>query len=684
MCDPFLGMGIGAEDLSVLLELPEALVASALELRLKATSTSLSNASQRIELSAPDGRTIVIHDHELVGPDFDLTFSDSGVRYHDAHLTSGLAVQPRYPLSFALFADQELEAGIWTAYCDITGETSQLDELCLRIFANPCDLTAPTDVVATVSGGSVVLSWENGDTYDAVELFMGGQVAARLEGDVKSFETDVLQPGPYRFDIEGVRGEDQCRARGESVFVDVGLETYCAEPGSTIRAGAILEHEIEVDAGRLVDEVEVKLEIAAPGTGPLTITLVSPEGTEITLHEQREASGGLNVIFSDRGRANTPVLLPDFECECRVRPQGPGSFSDLSGHDATGAWRITVSNDAVSSVATLSRWCVRVYGLCESSGPMALACDPSATGVELGWMVDVPHDAIYVYRDEIPIAVLPEMSESILDSGVEAGHHTYHLATEDDGCLAVSGGCGVDYRMVSICSTDALDGDPVWFTGSRVTTGLRVRLDEIEVSVELSAGSLDTPYLELESPWGTTVILASGVRVPAAGDDSLLVHFADRGAPFEGRHLVNGGIVAPAGPGRLSDLAGEMSQGPQPWTLRFFRLERIDRWCVRMFVNEAEELGAIFRRGDADGSDTVSPLLDALFLLTYGFLDGPVPPCLDAADIDDSGALSPLLDALYLLQWAFVEGPAPPAPGGGCGPDETSDDLDCAKPAACE
>lgn len=95
-----------------------------------------------------------------------------------------------------------------------------------------------------------------------------------------------------------------------------------------------------------------------------------------------------------------------------------------------------------------------------------------------------------------------------------------------------------------------------------------------------------------------------------------------------------------------------------------------------------------FRRGDADGNGSVLALIDGLFLLVWGFSDGPEPPCLDAADANNNGSVSALLDALYVLQWAFTSGPAPPSPGTAtCGPDPEglSDGVGCdTSPAICD
>ena len=86
-----------------------------------------------------------------------------------------------------------------------------------------------------------------------------------------------------------------------------------------------------------------------------------------------------------------------------------------------------------------------------------------------------------------------------------------------------------------------------------------------------------------------------------------------------------------------------------------------------------------FLRGDVNGDGSVNAIVDSVFLLFYQFLDGPAPPCLDAADVDDDGTINGLADALFLLGWGHMPGASPPpAPGPfDCGPDPTRDPLGC-------
>ena len=93
-----------------------------------------------------------------------------------------------------------------------------------------------------------------------------------------------------------------------------------------------------------------------------------------------------------------------------------------------------------------------------------------------------------------------------------------------------------------------------------------------------------------------------------------------------------------------------------------------------------------FLRGDCDGDGRAGGnVTDALFLLTYNFLEGPRPGCLAACDADGDGLVEgQVTDAVYLLMYSFLGGPAPVAPFPACGMGELTGDaaLGCASPLA--
>ncbi|MCI0651205.1 MAG: PKD domain-containing protein [Planctomycetes bacterium] len=117
----------------------------------------------------------------------------------------------------------------------------------------------------------------------------------------------------------------------------------------------------------------------------------------------------------------------------------------------------------------------------------------------------------------------------------------------------------------------------------------------------------------------------------------------------------------------------------------YFVSVEVSNPCGNILRENEIAAGIRFRRGDVDGNEKVVALTDALYLLTWGFLDGAPPACRMAADADDDGSVSALTDSLHLLLWTFANGPPPPAPGASdCGFDGTPDDLDCASPpSAC-
>jgi hypothetical protein len=104
-----------------------------------------------------------------------------------------------------------------------------------------------------------------------------------------------------------------------------------------------------------------------------------------------------------------------------------------------------------------------------------------------------------------------------------------------------------------------------------------------------------------------------------------------------------------------------------------------------------------FLRGDANNSGKVD-ISDAQYILSFLFLGGPAPKCLDAGDTnddtrdtDDDTSTLDLSDGVYLLNWLFLGGRIPPPPSPPdeigeapvCGPDPTFDDIGCDGPVEC-
>ncbi len=88
-----------------------------------------------------------------------------------------------------------------------------------------------------------------------------------------------------------------------------------------------------------------------------------------------------------------------------------------------------------------------------------------------------------------------------------------------------------------------------------------------------------------------------------------------------------------------------------------------------------------FIRGDAN-TDGMLDIADGIFLLSYLFVNGPNPPCDDAADANDDGRID-LGDPIRILGYFFRGEDPIPAPHPHCGIDPTADQLGCEVYTAC-
>ncbi len=87
------------------------------------------------------------------------------------------------------------------------------------------------------------------------------------------------------------------------------------------------------------------------------------------------------------------------------------------------------------------------------------------------------------------------------------------------------------------------------------------------------------------------------------------------------------------------------------WDEHFCMIDHTEKW---------------FTRGDANGNGEIEGIADPVYLLSYAFVSGPPPPCLEAADSNGDGTIEGIVDALYVMYYVFAEGPPPPLPFPNC------------------
>ncbi len=690
------------DDTSVSLLVDEEFQVEGVEVRVAITNDTMFGIlgsevwRYTIEVTSPVGTTVTLMDMGFdLNVDVDTTFSDAGMRFDEGDGDGGVLVfqdeggrmQAPWPGMLSTFVGESTvgPGGAWEERVDVrttTGlsEAATLDAACVRIWGRS-SCTPPSDIECSVDGDDLSVSWSNGAAYESIEVVANGATLAVLAGDATAYDQVRVPPGAYGFQVVGRLAG--CEVRSIPCAVEVRLAEYCSDPSLEIAAGTVVVETIDVTTTESAGEVEVYASVIADVVSGWRISVESPEGTTIVLHDGKGGSEAIDAIYSDRGLENTSLRAAglDLACGCRLEPWGPGRFADLRGEPAAGAWSLEI--EANGSAGFLLGWCVRLYETCALAPPSEVSCARSGEGVALSWTNSASYDEVHVYRRTRLIASLPGASTTYTDSAPE-GPLDYHVVGFDDALDCGSERARCRPGPVEACSDEAIEVEDDRTYAQTLALSQTFVIGDVEVLVdagELTAVGGQVHEVSLESPSGTTVVLSRHRYDPVEFGAIL---FSEAGVGYEFPQREPGVPMRPIGPGRLADFAGELSSGFQDWTLRHHHVAVVNEWCVRVYPAAGPSFGEQFLRGDADGNGVFFAIVDALYVLTYGFLDGPAPPCLDAADMDDSGLISPLLDGLYLLTYGFLDGPAPPAPGlAQCGPDPTDDAVECETPPRC-
>jgi hypothetical protein len=146
-------------------------------------------------------------------------------------------------------------------------------------------------------------------------------------------------------------------------------------------------------------------------------------------------------------------------------------------------------------------------------------------------------------------------------------------------------------------------------------------------------------------------------------------------------------LVYPGGPGGLEGPAAA-TYAPSSPTFMFAgnfaggaAVDLLTAGEDGLFITAGTRLRVLFSRGDVDGDGQVN-ITDPIFLLSWLFLGGRLPPCMDAGDGNDDGRVD-LSDSIYVLRHLYTGAPPPPEPYLDCAEDPTRDSLTCESFAPC-
>lgn len=194
-------------------------------------------------------------------------------------------------------------------------------------------LTAP-------SGVSVTLSDRNGgNTQNLQRAFdltttpgLGALAGQSLKGNWTLIAQDLAAVDVGRLN----RWELEIVGSGDSTIIleeSPGVEIPDNDPNGIERA-------LTTNESGQVSEVEVSVDITHTYIGDLNVTLISPTGTNVTLHQ--ETGGGADNLI----KTYTPATAP--------------ALRSLRGQPIRGAWRLKVSDTEAVDIGKLNRWALRI------------------------------------------------------------------------------------------------------------------------------------------------------------------------------------------------------------------------------------------------------------------------------------------------------------------------------------
>ncbi|MEM7260424.1 MAG: proprotein convertase P-domain-containing protein [Planctomycetota bacterium] len=153
-----------------------------------------------------------------------------------------------------------------------------------------------------------------------------------------------------------------------------------------------------------VADLQVSVAVDHTWVGDLVVTLVSPTGIEVPLHDSQGSAGALAVTWWEYGPPNSAP----YDCACIMQP-APGSLLDLAGETSAGDWTLIVEDVLPLDSGVFTDWSLAL----SASGPPpaieSLVCQPTSGGgaITVTWTSPVPYDTVSLYVDGMFEASVP-------------------------------------------------------------------------------------------------------------------------------------------------------------------------------------------------------------------------------------------------------------------------------------
>jgi subtilisin-like proprotein convertase family protein len=215
--------------------------------------------------------------------------------------------------------------------------------------------TRPTPATLSISASAPWISLNGADKPLDIVLSSEGQ----SQNIIVSFNSvaNTLPAGLAQGTVDFVNLTDGNGSATRDVTLDVGRFRYAPDDlPQNITSNNTIASTIFVPDSVCVADVDVAIDITHTFIGDLRITLESPDGTVVTLHDR--TGGSSDDIVTEY---NTGVNDPD----------GPGSLADFNGVIASGLWVLTVADLAGGDEGTLNDWELKIAATGSDCPPIA-------------------------------------------------------------------------------------------------------------------------------------------------------------------------------------------------------------------------------------------------------------------------------------------------------------------------
>lgn len=216
---------------------------------------------------------------------------------------------------------------------------------------------SPVDIeVGTLLGWAEITRGKSGRDTEVISL--------NGEGDSASF-TVGFNASATQLPAGLVNGEititnlSQDGVGNSSIPVTLDVGRFVVPSGDTpiaITDNATITSEIVFNEAFCVGDVDVSVDVTHTFKGDLRITLISPDGVSVVLH--------------DRSGSSTDNVIEDWDDDTNP-VDGPGTLADFNNGSSAGTWTLEISDNANSDVGTLNSWTLELA----SAGA---DCPPSA------------------------------------------------------------------------------------------------------------------------------------------------------------------------------------------------------------------------------------------------------------------------------------------------------------------